>query len=68
MEDHTGSPPQPTVEEDVAPQRRTPFRPPICPPPTLFVCIEHVPWATQGSNWQLPYGRFSSRFRCPRRR
>ena len=59
----SGSPPQPTVEEDVAPQRRTPLTPLMPPPPTLFVCTAHVPCWTQGSNWQLPLGTFSRRLR-----
>ena len=59
----SGSPPQPTVLEAVAPQRRTPLIPLTPPPPTFGVVTAHVFNATHGSNSQLPYGTFASRLR-----
>ena len=52
----SGSPPQPTVEEDAAPQRRTPLVPGQPPPHMLLVLTAQEPSATHGSNAQLPDG------------
>ena len=53
----SGSPPQPTVDELAAPQRRTPFVPAQPPPHMLLVSTAQDPSATQGSNAQPPVGR-----------
>ena len=61
----SGSPPQPTVDELAAPQRRTPLVPAQPPPHMLLVSTAQEPSATQGSNAQPPVGRPRSRFVRP---
>ena len=53
----SGSPPQPTVEEDAAPQRRMPLVPAHPPPHMWGVTTSQVPSATQASKAQLPVSR-----------